>query len=281
MRIHALQTGTALLKPAQQYGRGPGPFRLVNSLIDPTWTPPQPILAWAVEHPEGLIVVDTGETADVMKPGYLPRWHPFYRFGVRLTVDRGDEIDERLKAAGLSASDVRWVVMTHLHTDHAGGLRHFPKAEIVISRREYADATGRLGRLSGYLPQHWPHWLEPLLIDFTDIDPLAPYPGAIALTNAKDVWLAPTPGHTAGHMSVIVVDGDLSIFLAGDTSYTVDAMTDLRVSGVSLNAGVELSTLRSIKKFCDDRKSIYLPSHDPASPHSYFVSGQSCQLAGP
>jgi hypothetical protein len=42
-----------------------------------------PILAWVIEHPEGIIVVDTGETARTAEPGYLPSWHPYYRFAVR------------------------------------------------------------------------------------------------------------------------------------------------------------------------------------------------------
>jgi N-acyl homoserine lactone hydrolase len=35
------------------------------------------IYAFAIEHPEGVIVVDTGETAGVSEPGKFPRWQPF------------------------------------------------------------------------------------------------------------------------------------------------------------------------------------------------------------
>jgi hypothetical protein len=72
MRIHAIQTGTVTVKARQREGNGPGPLRLINTLRDDRWTDPLPILAWVIEHPEGLIVVDTGETARAAQPGYFP-----------------------------------------------------------------------------------------------------------------------------------------------------------------------------------------------------------------
>src|SRR6516164_745965 len=63
MKIHAIQTGTVRIKVSQRIGRGRGPMRLVNTLLDRSWTEPLPIYAWAIETAEGVIVVDTGETA--------------------------------------------------------------------------------------------------------------------------------------------------------------------------------------------------------------------------
>ena len=48
------------------------------------------------------------------------------------------------------------MVLTHLHTDHAGGLHHFPNSEILIDPREYALASGLRGKLRGYLPNQLP-----------------------------------------------------------------------------------------------------------------------------
>ena len=97
--------------------------------MDREWTEPLPIYAWLIEHPEGLIVVDTGETARAGEPGYFPRWHPYFKLAVREWVQPEDEIGPRLRALGFSPDDVRWVILTHLHTDHAGGLAHFPRSD--------------------------------------------------------------------------------------------------------------------------------------------------------
>ena len=60
MRMHALQTGTVAIKQRQRHGQGRGGMRLLNTLLDRDWTEPLPIYAWLIEHPEGIIVVDTG-----------------------------------------------------------------------------------------------------------------------------------------------------------------------------------------------------------------------------
>jgi hypothetical protein len=61
MRIHAIQTGTVKIKTAQVEGRGHGFRRQMAVYTDGNWTEWLPTYAWAIEHPEGIIVVDTGQ----------------------------------------------------------------------------------------------------------------------------------------------------------------------------------------------------------------------------
>jgi N-acyl homoserine lactone hydrolase len=262
MRVHAIQTGSVAIKRRQTQGRGRGVRRLLNTLIDREWTEPLPIYAWVIEHPEGIIVVDSGETARTSQPGYLPRWHPYYRYGVKLFVSAGQEIGPQLRAIGIQPNDVRWLVLTHLHTDHAGGLFHFPKTEIVVSRVEYQAAAGFGGRMNGYLPHRWPDWFKPRLLDFA-ASPLGPFPESLALTKAEDVWLVSTAGHSRGHLSVIVRDAGVALFLAGDTSYTEQLMLDQAIDGVAPDETAAGETLARIKRFVLETPTVYLPSHDP------------------
>ena len=107
MRIHAIQTGTVAIKARQLNGRGRGALRPIHTLLDTTWTEPLPIYAWVIEHPEGLIVVDTGETARVAEPGYFPWWQPYFKLGVRELVRPEEEIGPQLSALGFAPADVR------------------------------------------------------------------------------------------------------------------------------------------------------------------------------
>ncbi len=265
MRIHALQTGTVAVKEAQRSGsHGSGPIRLLNTLADRRWTEPLPIYAWAIEHPEGVIVVDTGDTARTAVSGYFPWWHPYYRLGVKLYVQPEEEIGPQLRQIGFEPGDVRWLVLTHLHTDHAGGLHHFPQAEILVSRTEYEQASGWIGRLNGYLPHRWPAWFAPRLVDFAP-EPIGPFPASIPLTQSGDVRLVATPGHTAGHLSVVVQADDRAFFIAGDTSYTEQLMRDQVVDGVTFDNTVAQKTLARILTFVRQTPTVYLPSHDPES----------------
>jgi glyoxylase-like metal-dependent hydrolase (beta-lactamase superfamily II) len=165
MNIQPIQTGTVAVKENQRSSKGHGRRRLLHTLLDRQWTEPLPIHAWVIDHPEGLIVVDTGDTARTAERGYFHRWHPYFRWGLRPFTDPDDEIGPQMRRLGFSPEEVRWVVLTHLHADHAGGLHHFPSSEILVSREEYEGAVGFGGRLRGYLNGHWPTWFSPRLID--------------------------------------------------------------------------------------------------------------------
>ncbi len=161
--VHAIRTGSVRVRANQVRGKGRGALRQLSTFAGRAWSEWMPIHAWVIEHPEGLIVVDTGETARVMAPGYFPRWHPYYRRGVEFRVRPAEEIGPQLRDRWLDPRDVRTVVLTHLHTDHAGGLHHFPDSEVLVHRDALAAASGMMGRLRGYLPNRWPYWLEPTL----------------------------------------------------------------------------------------------------------------------
>jgi glyoxylase-like metal-dependent hydrolase (beta-lactamase superfamily II) len=222
-----------------------------------------------IEHPEGLIVVDTGETARTAERDYFPRWHPYFRLAMRANVQEHEEIGPRMRALGLSPGEVRWVVMTHLHTDHAGGLHHFPRAEILVSRLDYAAARGLRGKLRGYLPHRWPDWFRPTELEFaTEEGREQPPLEGVRLTRAGDVRIVPTPGHTAGHLSVLVDEGSRTLFIAGDTSYTEANLIEGVADGVSSMGGgvaVAVGTLEAIRRYALHRPTVYLPSHDPES----------------
>ncbi len=266
MKIHAVQTGTVSIKESQRSGTdGRGYMRLINTLSDPRWTEPLPIYAWVIEHPEGVIVVDTGETARATAPGYFPWWHPYYRWGLQEWVSPDQEIGPQIERLGIPLGDVRWVVMTHLHTDHAGGMYHLPNAEFIVSQKEYAAAVGMKGRLDGYPANRWPGWFKPRLITYEAGGPVGPFPESFTLTQAGDVQIVPTPGHSPGHQSVIVHDGLTSIFIAGDVTYSLSSLFDQVVDGVTLDIDTARLTLERTLDFVRDTPSIYLPSHDPES----------------
>ena len=110
MKIHPIQTGTVRIKTNQRQGKGRGLIRQLNMFLDSNWTEPLPIYAWVIEHPEGIIVVDTGDTAKTMEPGYFPRWHPYYKFGAKMDLKPKQEIGPQLQKLGYQTSDIKKLI---------------------------------------------------------------------------------------------------------------------------------------------------------------------------
>jgi len=261
--VHAIRTGFVQVRKAQQQSKGKGVARIANMLVDPEWTEWLPIYAWAIEHEEGVILVDTGETSRVHLQGYFPGWHPFYRRATHFSVHADEEIGTQLRNLGISPRDVRQVVLTHLHTDHAGGLKDLTSARSWVAEQEFKRASGFGGRIQGYLPHRWPRWWEPSFIRF-DGGAFGPFGQSMSLTKSGDVLIVPTPGHTPHHVSV-VVRGSPTLFIAGDTSYNQELLLAGKSDGVSPSEDVAKTTLAKIAALARERPLVYLPSHDPQS----------------
>jgi glyoxylase-like metal-dependent hydrolase (beta-lactamase superfamily II) len=263
MEIYPLQTGSVKVKKAQKSRKTGGVLRVITS---DEWTSWLPIYAWLIKHPEGTYVIDTGETSMTSRSGYFPKWHPYYRYAVKMDVSRNDEIDHQLAHYDVKPKEVDTVVLTHFHTDHAGGLYHFPNSNILVPKTEYQNAKGTIGKLRGYLPQHWKDWFQPSEIEFRNQE-YGPFTRSFPLTKDGSIVIVPTPGHTPGHISVVADTGKEKIFLAGDTSYTEELLINLQPDGVSPDTKQALNTQKKILRLAEQDPLIYLPSHDPKSAH--------------
>lgn len=206
-----------------------------------------------VEHDEGLCLFDTGQTARAAMPGYFPRWHPFLRLS-RFELQPEDEAVAQLRCLGVEPDDVRWVVLSHLHTDHAGGIAAFTRAEVVVSRSEWQRATGLAGRLRGYLPQHWPSELRPQLVDL-DGPALGPFPGSFALAADGGLVAVALPGHTPGHMGLLAQVAGRTYLAVGDLVHTAAELWQ---------AAPEIAA------FCALEGATVLAAHDP---HALDLAG--------
>jgi N-acyl homoserine lactone hydrolase len=261
INIHAVQTGIVEIKTAHRI-RKPG--GLIRVFTDSRWTEWLPIYTWVIDHPEGIIVVDAGETSKSSDPNYYPHWHPYYRGSLRMNVRAEDEIGPQLTNMGITQEDIKTLVLTHFHTDHAGGLHHFPDTEILVSGTDHRLASGFGGKLRGYLPNRWPEWFSPKPVAF-EPERFGPFEQSYKVTQAGDVLIVPTPGHTPGHISVVVNTEDVTFFLAGDTSYSQSLLIRRIPDGVSPRASVAIDTMDRILRLADSRPLVYLPTHDPES----------------
>lgn len=261
MQIHAITTGTVRITHNWRSGHGPYPLRLLRAISDTRLTDPLPIWCYIIEHPEGLLVIDTGIPANANQPVWFP---PYMRLIQRAApfqiAGESEEIGPQMRAIGLAPEDVRWVILTHLHQDHEGGLHHFPNAQVIVSQREWAAARGMKGRMAGYLNFRWPTNFLPKQIEFTEPDSV--FTGRYTVTRAKDIYLVPTPGHSAGHLSVVVQEGSQALLLAGDVSYSQDLLLADATDGVGPSSADERHSHRRVLAFAQHTPTVFLPTHE-------------------
>lgn len=169
-----------------------------------------PVHAFLVEHPDGPCLFDTGQTARAAEPGWFPWWHPFFRLA-RFELGPEDEVAAQLTRP----EEVRLVALSHLHTDHVGGLDAFAHADVVVVRGEWERANGLRGRVRGYLPQRWPRAIRPRLVEL-DGPPLGPFRATHDVLGDGRLLLVPLPGHTPSHAGLLVRDERRTLLLAGD-----------------------------------------------------------------
>lgn len=270
LKIHALHCGSVKVRRTH-IESGLGPYFV---WLDPRWTDWLPSYCFVIEHPEGIIVIDTGLSSTshgiLSSQAGVSGW--FTNQMVQFRIQRHEEIDQRLAVLGIDPLKVRWVVLTHLQMDHTGGLRHFPNSEIIVSREEYI-------RPFGALELDFPTWFRPNLIGHFDKYE-SEFSSGYYLTEARDVVIVPTPGHTYGHQSVILKEFDRELFFAGDASYNYEQIWSAEVPGISIDRSFARDTLGKIQRFCLEHAACYLPSHDQNSVERFFFAHQPVRATG-
>jgi N-acyl homoserine lactone hydrolase len=228
-----------------------------------------PIGWYLIEHPRaGPILVDTG-----LHPSMAvdPRAN-FGFVGVRafrdLEVDATTTAPAQLRARNFEPDDISVVVMTHLHPDHASAASEFPGATFVVSGREWNAATGWNAALGGYVHSQLDHALDWRTLDFDseEASSFATFGRSLDLFGDGSVRLVSTPGHTAGHLSVIARLSEREALLAGDAIYTMRTLRESRLPARCADEHRFRRSLREIQLYARQTPSaLIVPGHDAAA----------------
>jgi N-acyl homoserine lactone hydrolase len=261
MRIHAFRT--ALMSVKRNYHSAKGAnraMRLTSSLLDTQWIQ-IPVFAWVIEHPEGVIVIDAGETAKVHDPNYFPLYQrPYWLSQYRFIIQPQDELGAQMQKAGIPPQDVRWLVLTHTHFDHTDGINAFENAQVMISRKEHDDVY-RYRSLHFSFPAYWSKRLKMNVIDYVP-ERIGSFDQSFPLTKAGDVRIVPTPGHTLGHQSVLLQDEGLTYFFGGDSSFDLLSLMNDIIDAPAFDANRTRETRQKILDYALDTPTIYMTTHD-------------------
>ncbi|MBA2567675.1 MAG: N-acyl homoserine lactonase family protein, partial [Thermoleophilaceae bacterium] len=228
-----------------------------------------PIGWFLLEHPlAGRILVDTGLHPSVAvdpKPNF--GWVGMRAFR-DLSVDAAHTAPAQLRARGVEPREIAVVVMTHLHVDHASAASEFPGATFVVSDREWEAATSARSVLHGYSAAQLDHALDWRTLDFDgeEADSFATFGRALDLFGDGSVRCVHTPGHTHGHMSVVVRLRDREALLAGDAIYTMRTLRESRLPSRCEDWHQFKRSLREIQGYARQTPTaLIVPGHDAAA----------------
>lgn len=264
--IHVLATGNGSQHKEHRFGSWKPSLWWV--LTSRSWVE-IPILVYVIEHRDGLILFDAGMSLEVQTdPEYFstPIGRFFARKIFRFNIGSNDTLTDKLSKLGYKASDIRKVVVSHLHFDHIGCINEAPQAELLVSAREWQQLAEPHPERDFILREHielpGAKWL-PIEFQHTN-DPLfLPFGGCFDVMGDGSMVLLPTPGHTVGSLSMLVRSGDYPpLLFVGDLTYASELLFKNQMPGTGDRKALQSSfeKVRNLKKQLPDL--VILPAHD-------------------
>ena len=270
IRVQLIQESHYLVDPG-------GPFGLVpRALWSRYMTPTDDLL---VPMTSNCLLLQSAGRNIVVDTGYGHKLPAKAQRQIHLTRPQGD-LCQGLACLGIAPGDVDLVINTHLHADHcAGNTCHdedgeavavFPNAEYVVQRREYEDACRPNERTRAtYLAENF----EPLRAS-----------GQLRLLDG-DCDLAPglrgvvTPGHTPGHMSVVLEsEGQVGVQLADLATYALHFERLGWMTAYDVEPLITLETKRRWQAWALEREALLFFPHDPRRPAGRLQRDDSARV---
>jgi len=184
---------------------------------------------------EGIILFDAGYPSDFAE---ITRRMPemLYRIITPVTTSEALSVRNQLSRLGIGTGDVRHIILSHLHADHIGDIRHFPRATFHVDPEGYRHYIGlsrfsqvRAGFLRALLPDDFESRIGALSRDryVPGNFGLGDFSRGIDLFRDGSVIVIPLPGHMRGHIGIQVSEmpGRKFLFI-GDAAWRLESIVE-------------------------------------------------------
>ncbi|MDP4511465.1 N-acyl homoserine lactonase family protein [Nonomuraea turcica] len=276
VRVFPIHTGDTVVTYGQFYGGldgWEGPNGYLRTLLDKAQIA-VPVYAYLIDHPRhGLLLVDTGVNWEQAHDhdgyydhNYLVSRLLTQRDEYRMTPEQ--DLRVRLARLGYDAKEITTVFLTHVHDDHAGGLRHLPQATVVMDRRDWEHGT--------LYPYSFDLVKDHLSFPAFDSGAFGAFPGSQDYFGDGSLILLPTPGHSPGHMCVLLRLGTGSVLFMGDTLYTLPHLATGQVRQMTIGGADTIHQIEAARRIqhllASDPGTVPLFAHDNTRYQSGSVS---------
>jgi N-acyl homoserine lactone hydrolase len=224
-----------------------------------------PIPSFLVEHPNaGPVLIDTGFHASVAVNARSNLGRVGALFYKDIDMRQEQAAAAQLRDKGIQPADVKVVVMTHLHFDHASAIADFPNATFLVSDVEWEAATEG-GWRQGYNHSQFDHGFDYRLVDFDapDASSFSGFARSHDVFGDGSVRVAFTPGHTLGHMSVVLQTESGEVLVAGDAIFMRRTLEDDHLPAMLADEHLFRRSLRELRQYVKETPdALVIPGHD-------------------
>ena len=268
MKIHVLHTGEVRVSPYLPFGGDNCNLLKASGMTTPKedwiWLP---VSVYLIEHPKGLILVDTGWHRDMSPEGVYDKAAQIKSLGSRVLynvnqgqIPLGQAVDEQLETMGIKPADLDYVLLTHLDCDHANGLRAVKDAKHIIVAQEELDCA----RKNGFIryKKKWWEGVDLQTIEWNGKE--GPAQKSFDLFGDGSIKMINIPGHCDGLCAVKITREDGKyVLLFSDGGYATKSWKEMITSGVSLDKEMQRKSLQWIREQSMDANCIEsLATHD-------------------
>lgn len=256
IKIHVLHCGRVRVDEALPFHKKPSnrlaPLGFLRSSKHQIWLP---VSAYLIEHPKGLVLIDTGWHTNVRKLKEIPK-----RAIAVPELLEGQAIHEQLDKLGYKPSDLDYVFLSHMHGDHAGGLKLVRGAKkILTSNLEMRDTEKHK---MYYSKSAW----EGVNVETFSFNQAEYGHEKLAYDVFDDQTLifVNTPGHTNGQSSTIIQNNGKFVLLCADTAYAKKSWEQQILPGIRMNTKKAKSSLVWVEEMSEQPNCVkVLANHDP------------------
>ncbi|PES95262.1 MBL fold metallo-hydrolase [Priestia megaterium] len=219
-----------------------------------------PVYAVLIDHPEGKILFDTGCNPDAM--GKEGRWPEGIQKLFPSFQSEECYLINRLEQLKIRPEDIKYVVASHLHLDHAGCLELFTNAEIIVHDSELANVMKMFALtrdMGGYIWADVMAWIQKQLRWRT----IKPHEKEVELVSGVKI-INFGPGHAYGMIGLVIdLPGTGNLLLASDAIYTAESYgPPVKPPGILYDSIGYMSTVEYIRSLAKQHNATIWYGHD-------------------
>lgn len=232
-----------------------------------------PAICSLIKHPvHGYILFDTGYSNSVLE-GTKTFPMNLYMFMTPIHFEDGDSAAQQLESRGVAPEEVMYVILSHFHIDHMGGLSDFPNATYLFSSEAYNASRGLKGinaLLSAYMKELEPPDFEERSMVIQDFESALPYKDfnrGNDLFDDGSIIAVELPGHAPGQLGLFIQTETQTVLLAADASWTSQAIREIHLPSLVTKMIIHdypafVETLQKLHRLHLQRPDIkIIPSH--------------------